>query len=290
MMGSVGAQPILRLLNRVGVPNSGCLVVLAESYFDETNTHKGAERLCVAGYVFYKANAEQQAVRWAGLIDKWGIPYFHMVDCAHNTGVFAHLSEHDCDLAAREAIQIIKETAATGVCVTVLESDYLEIVPQLKFYGSAYDACARDVITGVSSWIDDTGFKGSMYYYFEAGTDTESKASWSILQMMKEPEMNKWACYAAHSFVRKICSPGVQAADILAWHAGQDCKRALSGKPMRKDFASLCDLPHRVVHINRKMLEEVRDIINSELAKSEMTNDIANAVYEAERRLPKNKR
>ena len=63
------------------------------SHFDETNTHKGAERLCVAGYVFHKDKAEQQAIRWASLVDKWRVPYFHMVDCAHNTGVFGHLTK-----------------------------------------------------------------------------------------------------------------------------------------------------------------------------------------------------
>lgn len=264
--------------------------MLAESYFDETNTHKGAERLCVGGYVFHKEAAERQASRWVELIDKWRIPYFHMVDCAHNTGVFGHLNETECDLAAREAIQIIKDTASTGICVTVSESEYLEIVPQLKFYGSAYDACARDVITGVSAWIDATGFKGAMHYYFEAGTETENNASWSILQVMKEPELKESARYEGHSFVPKIRSPGVQAADILAWHAGQDCKRALRGQRMQKDFESLCEIPHRAVHMTRKMLVGVRDVINSELATSGMSYDLADAIHEAEKRLPKNKR
>jgi len=36
--------------------------VLAESYFDETNTHNSAERLCVGGYVFHKESAERQAI------------------------------------------------------------------------------------------------------------------------------------------------------------------------------------------------------------------------------------
>jgi Protein of unknown function (DUF3800) len=281
----------LRLI-RVVIADGGALLVLAESYFDETNTHKGAERLCVGGYVFHKKAAERQAIRWAELIDKWHIPYFHMVDCAHNAGVFKHLTCDECDLAAREAIQIIKDTASTGICVTMSEADYLEIVPQLKFYGSAYDACARDVMVGVSAWIERTDFKGAMHYYFEEGTDTQNNASWSILEMMKVPELRKIARYEGHSFVPKIRSPGVQAADILAWHAGQDCKRALQEPPlpMRKDFQSLCEISHSVVHIDRKMLEATRDIINSELAASGASRDLISALHEAEKRLPKNKR
>lgn len=282
-------EAALRLI-RVVLPDGGCLLVLAESYFDETNTHGGSERLCVGGYVFHKEAAERQAIRWAALLDRWKLPYFHMVDCAHNTGVFGHLDKVECDLAAREAIQIIKETASTGIFVTVLESEYLEIVPQMRFFGGAYDSCARDVIAGVSAWIKSTGFKGPMHYYFEEGTKTENNTSYCILQMMQDPEMRQETHYEGHSFVPKIRSPGVQAADILAWHAGQDCKRAFRGDPIRKDFASLTEIPHRCVHLNRQMLQTWAGIIQSELAAGGLTEELANAIDDAARRLPRNLR
>lgn len=255
------------------------MLALAESYFDETNTHKGAERLCVGGYIFVKDDAEAQAMRWAALLEKWKLPYFHMVDCAHNCGVFGHLDETECDMAAREAIQIIKDTASAGIGVSVLEFDFLEIVPSLKAYGSAYDACARDVITGVAAWIDNTRFEGYMHYYFEEGTDTETNASFCIKQMVQDKEIRKEFCYDGHSFVPKIRSPGVQAADILAWHVGQDCKRKLQGKPMRKDFDSLCEIPHKVVHITPEMLKERAEIISSELEKAGLTMETADWVH-----------
>ena len=110
-----------------------------------------------------------------------------MVECARHTGIFGHLTKTECDLAAREAIQIIKETASAGVCVTVLESEFLEIIPELKFFDSAYDATARDVMGGVAMWIEATKFKGAMHYYFEEGTETEANTSYCIMQMMKDP-------------------------------------------------------------------------------------------------------
>jgi len=279
-------ESVLRNI-RVVLPVGGCLVMLAETYFDETNTHKGKERLCVGGYVFHKAAAERQAIRWAELLTKWRLPYFHMVECAHNVGNYAHLSRPECDLAAREAIQIIKETASTGIAITVLESDYLEIMPQMKFFGSAYDALARDVIAGVSAWINATEFKGAMHYYFEEGTETEKNASYCITQFMRDPEVRKETHYEGHSFVPKIRSPGVQAADILAWHAGQDCKRALRGDPIRKDFASLTEIPHRVLHLSREQLQEFAGIVQSELAAAGLTEELANSLDELARRLPR---
>ena len=74
-------------------------------------------------------------------------------------------------------------------------------------------------------------------------------------------------------------SPGVQAADILAWHAGQDCKRSLRGERMRRDFQSLNEIPHRVVHYTRKMLEEAADTIRCVLREEGLTAEIANALH-----------
>ena len=96
---------------RVCVLDGGCLMAFAESYFDETNTHKGDDRLCVGGYIFTKANAERQAAGWGEMLTKWGLPYFHkwglpyfhMTDCAANEDKFKHLTGEECDLAAREA-------------------------------------------------------------------------------------------------------------------------------------------------------------------------------------------
>lgn len=279
-------EAALRLI-RVVVPADGSLLVLAESYFDETNTHQTSERLCVGGYIFLREKAELQAVEWAKLLDKWKLPFFHMVDCAHNAEDFEHLSAAECDLAAREAIRIIKETASAGVCVTVNQAEYDEIVPALEFFGGAYESCARDILTGVSDWIAREAFSGEMHYFFEEGAEGDAKASWSILTMMRDPDIRKEARYAGHSFVPKVRSPGVQAADILAWHAGQDCKRTREGRPMRKDFASLCEIPHRVIHINRAMLLEKARIIEAEMRASGLTKELVDKVAKLARQSPR---
>ncbi|MBR1266366.1 DUF3800 domain-containing protein [Bradyrhizobium sp. AUGA SZCCT0222] len=255
--------------------------VLAESYFDESNTHGGKDRLCVGGYIFRKEKAEEQTERWGKMLTKWGLEFFHMVDCAHNVEGFKHLTKDECDLAARDAIKIIKETASAGACVTVLESEYDQILPKLQFFGSAYDSSARDIMTGVAAWIEAEKFDGMMHYYFEAGVATENNASACIMRMMTDPDMKQEARYSGHSFVPKKCSPGVQAADILAWHAGQDCKRALRGDPIRKDFANLCEIPHRVIHMTRQRLQEKAKIITTAMSEAGLTPELVEAIEAA---------
>jgi hypothetical protein len=276
----------LRIL-RVVLSFNECALVLAESYFDETNTHSADKRLCVGGYVFLSDAAEEQARRWLANNERWGLPYFHMVECAHNTGIYAHLTEEECDLAAREAIKIIKETASQGVCVTVLAADYDELMPPLNFLGSAYDHCARAVITGVANWIGRSQFSGDMHYFFEAGVDTQSAASASILEMMRDADIRREARYVGHTFIEKARSPGVQAADLLAWHAGQDCARAERGDPMRKDFQSLNEIPHVCLHLTRSKLQELSDIVQEEVGGSGLAVDDLNAINKLVRSNPK---
>jgi len=145
-------------------------------------------------------------------------------------------------------------------------------------------------MSGVSGWIESTKFKGYMHYFFETGAETDNNASYSIMQMMKDPDIKDDACYAGHSFIPKEGCPGVQAADILAWHAGQDCKRALRGEPIRKDFASLHEIPHTVIHLTRKKLFEHADIINSELKEAGLTKEMANKIETMARRTPKQRK
>jgi hypothetical protein len=251
-------------------------LALAESYFDETNTNSARERLCIAGYVFEKENAKEQAARWQEMLEKWGLPYFHMVDCAHHADVYAHLSKKECDLAARDAIQIIKETASIGVGITVLESEFKEIIPNIRSYGRAYDACTRHVIAGVSKWINSRKFEGSMHYFFESGVSSESNASYCIAEMMNSPEIRKESRYSGHTFIKKTESAGIQAADVLAWHAGQDCKRALRGDPIRKDFQSLLDIPHDIFHLEREILLMMRELLFTSLREADLTIQQAN--------------
>lgn len=221
------------------------------------------------------------------MLERWNLPYFHMVECAHNAKAFKKLSKRDCDLAAREAIQIIKDTASMGVGISVLESDYLEIVPKLKFYGSAYDACARHVICGVSTWIRNQNFSGSMHYFFERGASTQRNASYSITQMMNDDEIKSESCYSGHSFIAKANSPALQAADILAWHAGQDCKRAMRGDPVRKDFASLSEIPHVMLDQSREMLAKHASMINDELREASFSPQLADEIEALSRRTTK---
>ena len=75
----------------------------AEAYFDESGTGADALDLCLAGYVFERDRAVAFDLEWRQMLSDFGLPYFHMKECVHNVGVYAHLTPGQCDEAARKA-------------------------------------------------------------------------------------------------------------------------------------------------------------------------------------------
>jgi hypothetical protein len=58
------------------------VVPFFETYFDESDSHKGASALCVAAYLFEKEACKALDLEWKAVLDEFGLPFFHMVDCA----------------------------------------------------------------------------------------------------------------------------------------------------------------------------------------------------------------
>ena len=73
------------------IPFGGCTVLmLTEAYFDESGSfEEGPYIFCIAGYFIDSAQAKEMDHEWAAVLSAHHIPYFHMVDCAHGSGVFA---------------------------------------------------------------------------------------------------------------------------------------------------------------------------------------------------------
>jgi Protein of unknown function (DUF3800) len=222
---------------------------LVEAYFDESGTHAGSPFLCIAGYIFEKSKAENLGVEWRSMLTKYQLPHFHMKECAHNLGVFSHLSKSDCDAAAREAIDLIKVHAAKGIAIS-LEPACFKLLPPNRLWDHPYAFISCQVFYGVEKWADEVGFQGDIDYFFEAGADGQGKASNAMAKIFSVPDhMKKFRC-GSHAFLNKNDDQAValQCADLLAWHWFTHNKRSQSGKKKRKDLASLTEQKNYDLH------------------------------------------
>jgi hypothetical protein len=249
------------------LPRGGVCLALVEAYFDESigegRDHKSGRMipiLCVAGYLFHSEQAKALCADWTAVLRPYGLPYFHMVDCAHGAGIFEGIPKNERALIAAKMIGNIKRRSIVGLAVSVNLEHWDALAPDSPIIGSPYSFCVSAVMAGVHKWIETEKYDGDAAYFFEAGHKSRGEANWIMEQTYDVPALRKEARYIGHAFVDKESAPPVQAADLLAWQFYTDVRRQLEGATQhRKDFDSLINHPHKVMFITPdkiKMLEK----------------------------------
>ncbi|MFZ6658809.1 DUF3800 domain-containing protein [Undibacterium sp. TJN19] len=218
-----------------------------EAYFDESGTHDGSPFLCVAGYIFEKNKSIELDEKWRKMLLHYGLPYFHMKECAHNMGVYKHLSREQCDLAAREAINLIKTYAARGIAVSLDVSSY-KMIPPNGIFNNPYSFMCWQVFNGVHNWSNENNHNKPISYFFESGAEGFGDFQRATDTIFKYPLLKEKYRGGSVSFQNKTNAIQLQCADLLAWHWFTHNKRKKRGEKIRKDFRSLVDLKNVDVH------------------------------------------
>jgi hypothetical protein len=244
-------------------PGPAPLVTLLEAYFDESGSHDGSPILCVAGYLFEKDRCQQLDLEWKAVLDRFSLPYFHMVDCAHGNDPFDKLSMSERIECEKEMIALIRKYALFGFAMAVVEKEYDEVFPphSPRPYKSAYTYCCWTALAVIHEWIVRNLFSGKIAYFFEAGHKHAPEANAIMNVIFNHPGMRDEYRYSAHAFVPKETVRPVQTADILAWQHATDVKKIQGGdkKKRRKDFEALIDdQPIMLRYVHREHLETMR--------------------------------
>jgi hypothetical protein len=262
----MSAENVAQLLADVLLPRGGLVVVLLQAYFDESIGHAlvaedGKKRkvpiLCVAGYILEAQQAQLLNQEWVATLRQFDLPYFHMVDCAHGNPPFDKLNKRQRALVASNMIGTIKRRTIHGYASAVNVEHFKHIAPKSPLIGSAYSLCATTMLVAVQSLIGQRAGV-DVAYFFEAGYDSQSEANRIMTQIFRVPQLRKASGYTSHTFVDKRLFPGVQAADLLAWHFYTDIRRGMEGKDTyRADFGSLRQHPHNLLYIEPELLSEL---------------------------------
>jgi len=222
-------------------------VAFLEAYFDESYSDEAPHILAVAGYLFEKERCLEFDTKMKALLEQYGLPYFHMVDCAHGNQPFKNLDKTKRIEVATRVISLIREHAMIGVAFGLDQDDYRTTFPEgfalrgLR-YDDPYSYCCHTCIEAIQGWLDRHGIAGKVSYFFESGHASAPKAQTLMDQIFKERNLRSDYRYAAHGFVPKTHRP-VQSADMLAWLHYTDLKNILAKwpRPKRKDFVALID-------------------------------------------------
>ncbi len=213
-------------------------MALAYAYFDESGTDAKSPDLVVAGYIFLDENVAPFEAEWKAMLEKYGLPFFHAVECMHGKGAFKHLTRKEQTAAQTEAIEIIKKYGAKGIALSIDKAVFPAIgLPAL--WSTPYTFLCGQVLYGVRNWADAVGFHVEVEYVYEAGADGQSKAGKETAHALLNEESLPVFRYGKHRHAAKTEDVGLQTADLLAWHWFTHNRRIKEGKGKRKDFQNL---------------------------------------------------
>lgn len=223
-------------------------------FFDESES-KDPWLFCVAGYIFERDTCNAMEAPWTALLEEFGVPFFHMVDCAHGAKSFKVLSRESRITLQTKIFDLVKAHMKMGLCVS-FDMRNCDLLAQINFPGISkgpvdhYTLCCYWCISEVARQAHLERMHGDITYFFEAGALHQRFAAALLADVFRSRRYR----YGGHHFVTKTASAGIQAADILAWQWLKDRKRELHRQPMRRDLASLLQQPHRRCHLGGHLL------------------------------------
>jgi hypothetical protein len=227
----------LRLLDVI-FPKSGHLMALYEGYFDESGDFEEEPKIfCVSGYYLESEQAKAMTAEWKQLLETHGIPYFHMVDCAHGNPPF---KGKNCVEIATQCIALIKKYTLYGFSVVSKAEYFTASDRRPDEYAMCVDAC----IGALRGFLDTNRLDGEIAYFFESG----HKSAGMVYNMFAR---RVEADGASITFESKLKVPLLQAGDLLAWQTRKNTQDTMRNiRPPRKDFLALMEHPHSLVYVS----------------------------------------
>lgn len=182
--------------------------------------------------------------KWKVMLRRYDLPYFHMVDCAHRSSPFDKLSRDQCAAVAKEAIDLIKQYVTQGYAFLLNPERFVREGEIPDPYSFAVDCAAMRISADLQ-----TRMKGRVQIFIEDGNVAQAHAAKNIDASLARTDVGG-GVVSSVKFAPKADVPLLQAADLLAWHSTKYLKdKIFNNRPLRKDFASLMEVPHEFCYI-----------------------------------------
>jgi hypothetical protein len=234
--------------------------MLTQAYFDASGTHESAKDLCLAGYIFKDGAASRFDQEWRSMLAKYDVPHFHMKECAHASGVFKHLGHDRCDLAARDAIDLIKSHVSQGIAFTVDKSIAAEL-RKGSVWSNEYSFIVGQVFFAIRDWAIADPSRNPVSCLFESGDEGRGQAIEAAQAILKHSNLKEECRLASFSWADRNEETPLQAADMLAWHVNLWRGRRRKGViKKRADFKSLLAVPMVYHHWDRSAVDVLKAI------------------------------
>lgn len=218
-------------------------MAMYEGYFDESGSFDEDPKVfCISGYFVSSEQARVMDDEWGRVLRDHDISYFHMVDCAHGTGIFAGIPRDKRIEIVRSLIELIKNHTVAGFSVLARE----DVFEASAKHPDPYSVAVRASVATLQTFMQINRIGGDIRFVFEHGHKNRGRAYSHVAEQLTSSA-------SALEFARKEDVRLLQAADLLAWQSTKYTKDRLGGtRPPRKDFLSLMEHHHSLAYLSIK--------------------------------------
>jgi hypothetical protein len=87
------------------------------AYFDESGNDGHSDAFVIGGYLMRSEDAKELDAKWRGVLTKYNLEKFHMVDCAHSNEEYVGIPvERRIDLV-KDLIGLVHNHTVFGLCI-----------------------------------------------------------------------------------------------------------------------------------------------------------------------------
>jgi len=221
------------------------------AYVDDSGSHVGEHRLFLAGYILGEDQWRTFNFDWlAALEERKSLASLHMTQ-SFNGWAHDERAEKLSQLAG-----VIRKHRPTSVEVSLNTRDFKEILGPNSPYDlrHPYFSCFYALMVTAARLVHQLGMRGPINFVFDSQGNVGAEAAvWYEPMRQMQEEHIQALLGTAPVFRNDDDEPGLQAADMLAWH------RRLLVEPNCTDaqraFADSIVFTHAIAEIPKEMLE-----------------------------------
>ncbi len=227
------------------------LFVILTAYLDESGTHQGSPIMVMGGWVATADCWNEIDLAWNSILARDGLSHIHATKLVNGNGEFRGWSEDRRLALIDELTEIVYPAALFGACTALNRDDFRHHYiagsrPRKIQLDTEYGLSFRLILNFVIQTIERQGFneKVELYVVLEAGHKNAGDAL-RLFDVFKKHAPPEWReMVKSVTFARKKDSPGLQAADFLAYPAWRlEATKQVEVRP--DDIEQITDLVDR---------------------------------------------
>ena len=209
-----------RRLIDILLPGGGYILALWEVYIDESGDESSDSVFVLGGYLIRSDKAAIMQEKWMRAVRKAGVPYMHMVDCAHGNEKFKGIPKEKRAKLASRCMELIRNYVEVGMCF-VMNPPRWGIDSGREEVENVYGTASMMLVSYFSDYIRRMDTDPKLAIFFEDGHSTEHLSRRAIQTHMRLNKAFPNGSAPSLTYAAKVDVCLLQAADIFAWQTAK---------------------------------------------------------------------